>query len=138
MQSQPNSPNWYELDFPSSEDDSSSPSTSTTTSGSSSSSSTSSSSDNCSNSDSPESSSDRRTLVYSNRLYNDSEFSESQTSEHQLPKCVVQFLKDIKPNEQNKIGTRKSHKSEGNFALIAHDFTKPSTYNEAVKHKEWQ
>ena len=32
MQSQPNSPNWYELDFPSYEDESSSPSTSTTSS----------------------------------------------------------------------------------------------------------
>jgi len=45
-------------------------------------------------------------------------------------------LKDVKPNEQNKTGTRKSHRSEENFALIANDFTKPSTYKELVKHKE--
>ena len=24
------------------------------------------------------------------------------------------------------------------FSLIANDFTEPSTYKEAVKHKEWQ
>eukprot|EP00253_Pinus_taeda_P033069 PITA_33069 len=63
---------------------------------------------------------------------------ESQTTEHQLPKWVVQLLKDLKPDEQNKTGTRKSHRSEGNFSLTAHDFTEPSTYKEAVKHKEWQ
>ena len=47
-------------------------------------------------------------------------------------------MKDVKPDEQNKIGTRRAHRSEGNFALIAIDFTEPSTYKEAVKHKEWQ
>jgi len=47
-------------------------------------------------------------------------------------------LKDVKPNEQNKTGTRKSHRSEGKFSLIANDFTEPSTYKEAVKYKEWQ
>jgi hypothetical protein len=51
MQSQPNSPNWYELDFPSSEDDTSSPFT--TPSGSSSSSSESPSSGSSSDNDSP-------------------------------------------------------------------------------------
>jgi len=86
MQSQPTSPNWYELDFPSSEDESSSPSTSTTSSGSSSSSSASPSSSSSSDSDSPHSSPERRTSVYINPLYNDGDFSESQTSEHQLPK----------------------------------------------------
>eukprot|EP00253_Pinus_taeda_P021484 PITA_21484 len=112
MQSQPTSPNWYELDFPSSEDDSSSPSTSTTSSWSCSSSSASLSSNNS--------------------------FDEAQTSEHQLPKWAVQLLKDVKPDEQNKTGTRRAHISEGNFTLIAKDFTEPSTYKEAVKHKEWQ
>jgi len=52
-QSQQNSPNWYELDSPSSEDDSSSPSTSTTPSRSSSNSSASPSSSSSSDSDSP-------------------------------------------------------------------------------------
>eukprot|EP00253_Pinus_taeda_P034927 PITA_34927 len=86
IQSQPTLPNWYELDFPSSEDES----------------------------------------------------SKAQTSEHQLPKWAVQLLKDVKLDEQNKTGTRRAHRSEGNFALIANDFTEPSSYKEAVKHKEWQ
>jgi hypothetical protein len=47
-------------------------------------------------------------------------------------------LKDVRPYEQNKTGTRGSHRSEGNFALLANDFTKPSTYKEAIKHKEWK
>ena len=47
-------------------------------------------------------------------------------------------LKDVRPDEQNKTGTRGSHNNEGNFALVANDFTEPSTYKEAVKHKEWQ
>jgi hypothetical protein len=47
-------------------------------------------------------------------------------------------LKDVRPNEQNKIGTWGSHNNEGNFVLAANDFTEPSTYKEAVKHKEWQ
>lgn len=55
MQSQPTSPNWYELDFPSSEDKSSSPSTSKKSSGSSSSSSTSPCSSSSSDNDSPDS-----------------------------------------------------------------------------------
>lgn len=82
MQSQPTSPNWYELDFPSSEDESSSPSTSTTSSGSSSSSSASPSSNSSSDSDSPHSSPEQRTSVYINPLYNDGDFTEAQTSEH--------------------------------------------------------
>jgi hypothetical protein len=53
MQSQPNSQNWYELDFPSSEDDTSSPFTSTTPSRSSISSSKSPSSDSSSDNDYP-------------------------------------------------------------------------------------
>lgn len=56
--SQPTSPNWYELDFPSSEDESS---TSTPATGSSSSSSASPSSSSSSDSDSPHSSPERRT-----------------------------------------------------------------------------
>ena len=52
-QSQPNSPNWYKLDFPSSKDDSSSPSTSTTPTRSSSNSSTSPRSSYSSDSGSP-------------------------------------------------------------------------------------
>eukprot|EP00253_Pinus_taeda_P031750 PITA_31750 len=135
MQSQPN---WYELDFPSSEYESSSPSTSTTSSGSSSSSSASPSSSSSSDSDSPHSSHERQTSVYINPLYNDGDFTEAQTSEHQLPKWAVQLLKDVKPDKQNKTGTKRAHRSEGNFALIANDFTEPSTYKEAVKHKEWQ
>ena len=47
-------------------------------------------------------------------------------------------MKDVRPNEQNKIRTRGSQRNEGNFALIANDFTEPSTYQEVVKHKEWQ
>jgi hypothetical protein len=47
-------------------------------------------------------------------------------------------LKDVRPDEQNKTGTRGSHNNEGNFALVENDFTEPSTYKEAVKHKEWQ
>ena len=138
MKSQPTSPNWYELDFPSSKDESSSPSTSTTSSRSSSSSSASPSSSSSSDSDSPHSSPERRTSVYINPLYNEGYFTEAQTSEHQLPKWAVQLLKDVRPDEQNKTGTRRAHRSEGNFVLIANDFTEPSTYKEAVKHKEWQ
>eukprot|EP00253_Pinus_taeda_P031045 PITA_31045 len=118
--------------------ESSSPSTSTTSSGSSSSSSTSPSSSSSSDSDSPHSSPQQQTSVYINPLYNDGDFTEAQTSEHQLPKWVVQLLKDVKPDEQNKTGTRRAHRSEGNFALIENDFTEPSTYKEAVKLKEWQ
>ena len=102
MQSQPTSPNWYELDFPSSKDQSSNPSTSTTSSGSSSSSFTSLSSSNSFDSDSPDSSPERRTSIYINPLYNDGDFTKAQTSEHQLPKWAVQLLKDVKPDEQNK------------------------------------
>lgn len=138
MQSQPTSQNWYELDFPSSEDESSSPSTSTKSSGSSSSSSASPSNSSSSDSDSPDSPPERRTSIYINPLYNDGDFSDSQTSEQQLPKWAVQLLKDVKPNEKNKTGTRQKHRSEETFSLLAHDFTKPSTYKEAVKHKEWQ
>jgi hypothetical protein len=47
-------------------------------------------------------------------------------------------LKDVRPDEQNKTGTRGSQNNEGNFSLVANDFTEPSTYKEAVKHKEWQ
>ena len=47
-------------------------------------------------------------------------------------------MKDVKPDEQNKKGTRRAHRSEDNFALIANDFTEPSTYKEVVKHKEWK
>ena len=47
-------------------------------------------------------------------------------------------MKDVKPDEHNKTGTRRAHRSEGNFSLIANDVTEPSTYKEAVKHKEWQ
>ena len=138
MQSQPTSPNWYELDFPSSEDESSSPSTSTKSSGSSSSSSTSPSRNSSSDSDSPDSPPERRTSVYINPPYNDGDFSDSQTSEQKLPKWSVQLWKDVKPDEQNKTGTRQKHRSEATFAFLAHDFTEPSTYKEAVKHKEWQ
>ena len=96
MQSQPTSPNWYELDFPSSEDESS---TSTPSTGSSSSSSTSPSISSSSDNDSPHSSPERRTSVYINPLYNDGDFTKAQTSEHQLPKWAVELLKDVKPNE---------------------------------------
>lgn len=118
MQSQPTSPNWYGLDFPSSKDESSSPSTSTTSSGSSSSSSASLSSKSSFDSDSPNSSPEQRTSVYINPLYKDGDFIEAQTSEHQLPKWAFQLLQDVNPDEQNKIGTRRAHRSEGNFALI--------------------
>jgi len=138
MQSQPTSPNWYELDFPFSEDESFSPSTSTTSFGCSSISSASPSSNSYFDSDSPHSSPERQTSVYINPLHNDGYFTEVQTSEHQLPKWVVQLLKDVKLDEQNKIGTGRAHRSEGNFALIANDFTEPSTYKKAIKHKEWQ
>ena len=47
-------------------------------------------------------------------------------------------MKDVKPDEQNKTGIRQKHRSEATFTLLAHDFTEPSTYKEAVKHKEWQ
>jgi hypothetical protein len=135
LQSQPNSYNWYELDFSSSEDDKSSPFTSTTSSGYSNSSFDSPSSISLSDNDSPPlvSSTDRRASIYINPIYNNGN-SNPQTSEHQLPKWAVQLLKDVRPDEQNKIGTRGSHNNEGNFALVANDFKEPSTYNEAVKH----
>jgi hypothetical protein len=138
MKSQPNSHNWYELDFPSSEDDTSNPFTSTTSSGSSSSSSESPSNNNSSDNDSPspESLIDRRTSIYINPIYNNGN-SDPQTSEHQLPKWAVQLLKYVRPDEKNKTGTRGSHSNEEKFSLIANDFTEPSTYKEAVKHKEW-
>jgi hypothetical protein len=81
MQSQPNSHNWYELDFPSSKDDTSSPFTSTTSSRYFSGSSESPSNDSSSNNGSPppEYSTDRRTLVYINPIYNNGN-SDSQTS----------------------------------------------------------
>lgn len=47
-------------------------------------------------------------------------------------------MKDVKPDEKNKTGTRQKHRSEATFALLAHDFVEPSTYKEAIKHKEWQ
>ena len=46
-------------------------------------------------------------------------------------------MKDVRPNEQNKIGTRGPKRNEGNFSLIANDFTEPSSFQEAVKHKAW-
>ena len=140
LQSQPNSQNWYELEFPSSENDSSSPSSSSTPYGSSSSSSNSPSSSSSSNNDSPplEPAVDQQTSIYINPLFNDGDFSESQTSEHQFPKWAVQLLKDVRPNEKNKTGTRGSQRSEGNVVLIANDFTEPSTYQKEVKHKEWK
>ena len=83
MKSQPNSPNWYELDFPSSEDDTSSPFNSTTPSGSSNSSSDSPSNGSLSDNDSPppKTSTDRKTSVYINPIYNNGN-SDHQRSEH--------------------------------------------------------
>jgi hypothetical protein len=139
IQRKPNSHNWYELDFPSSEDDTSSPVTLKTSFGSSNSSSNSPSSNSSSDNDSPppEFLTVRRTSVYINPIYNNGN-SNPQTSEHQLPKWAVQLLKDVRHDEQNKTGTRGSHNNEGNFVLAANDFTEPSTYKEAVKHKEWK
>ena len=110
LQSQPNSQNWYELEFPSSENDSSSSSSSAASSGSSGSSSKYPSSNSSSDNDSlpPEPAVDQQTSVYINPLYNDGDFSQYQTSEHQLPKWAVQIFKDVRPNEQNKIGIRGS------------------------------
>jgi hypothetical protein len=100
VKNQPNSHNWYELDFPLFEDDTSSPFTSTTSSGSSNSSSNFASSDSSSDNDSrpPKSSTDRRTSVYINPIYNNGN-SDPQTSEHQLPKWAGQLLKDVMPDE---------------------------------------
>jgi len=128
----------YELDFPSSEDDSSSSSTSQSRSSGSSSESPSSSSSSDNDSPPIESAVDQHSSVYINPLYNDGDFSESQTSEHQLPKWVVQLLKDVRPDEKNKTGTRGSTRNVGNFSLITNAFTEPSTYKEAVKYKEWK
>ena len=86
----------------------------------------------------PELAIDQQTSVYINPLYNDGDFSQYQASEHQFPKWIVQLLKDVRPNEQNKTRTRGSQRNEGNFSLIANDFTEPSTYREAVKNKEWK
>jgi hypothetical protein len=61
-----------------------------------------------------------------NPIYNNGN-SNPQTSEHQLPKWAVQLLKDVRPDEQNKIGTRGSHNSEGNVSLVENDFTELST-----------
>jgi hypothetical protein len=47
-------------------------------------------------------------------------------------------LKDVKPDEQNKIGTRSSMREEEKFSLITNDCTEPSTFKEVVKHKEWK
>ena len=68
LQSQPNSPSWYELEFPSSDDDSSSPSSSSAPSRSSSSSSNSPSSSSSAENDSPppEPAVDQQTSVYIN------------------------------------------------------------------------
>jgi hypothetical protein len=120
------------------EDDTYSPVTSTT-SRSSNSSSDSPSSGSSSDNDSPppESSTDRRTSIYINPIYNNGN-SNPQSSEHQLPKWAIQLLKDVRPDDQHKTGTRGSHNIEGNFSLIANDFTEPSSYKEAIKHKEWQ
>ena len=109
-------------------------------SGSSSSSSNSPSSNSSSDNDSapPEPAVDQQTSVYINPLYNDGDFSQSKNSEHQFPKWAIQLLKDVRPNEQNKTGTRGSQRNEGNFSLIENDFTESSTYREAIKHKEWQ
>ena len=140
LQSQPHSPSWYELEFPSSDDDSSSLSSSPAPSNSSSSSSNSPSSSGSSDNDSPppEPAFAQQKSVYINPLFNDGDFSQAQTSEHELPKWVVQLLKDVRPNEKNKTRTRGSKQNEGNFALIANDFTEPSSYQEAAKHKAWQ
>jgi hypothetical protein len=56
----------------------------------------------------------------------------------QLPKWIIQLLKDVRPNERNKTGTRSSNKDEGNFSLISNDFTEISTFKEAVKPAKWQ
>jgi hypothetical protein len=139
VKNQPNSHNWYELDFPSSEDDTSISFTLKTSSRSSSNSSKYPRSDSSSDKDSPppKFSTDRRTSIFINPIYNNGN-SDPQTSEHQLPKWVVQLLKYLRLDEKNKKGTRGSHNSEGNFALVANDFTEPYTYKEAVKHKEWK
>ena len=71
LQSQPNSPSWYELEFPSSDDDSSSSSSSSVPSRCSSSSSNSPNSSNSSDNDSPppKPTVDQKTLVYICLLY---------------------------------------------------------------------
>ena len=73
--------------------------------------------------------------IYTNPIFNNNgNGSNSQSSQHQLPKWVVQLLKDVRPNEKNKTGTRGSTRNEGTFSFITNDFTEPCTYREAVKH----
>lgn len=137
MQNQPSTQHWYEIEFPSSKNGSFGPSTSTAPSISSGTSYESPSNISASDIDSPppESSIDKRTFVYINPIYNDGDYLDPQTSEHQLLKQVIQLSKDVKSDEQNKTGTWRSHKNEENFSLITNDFTEPSIYKEAVKHK---
>jgi len=81
---------------------------------------------------------DRRVLVFVNPLFdNNNDYSNLLSTQHQRPKWSQQLLKDVHPNEMKKIGTGISLKTKSNFALLAHASTQPTTFGEAVEHKEW-
>jgi len=60
----------------------------------------------------------------------------SPQGQHGRPKWFTQLPKDVHPNEQNKTRTRSSTTSHLNFFLVTHDSIEPTTFVEAMKHKE--
>jgi hypothetical protein len=62
----------------------------------------------------------------------------SPQGQHNRPKWFTQLLKDVHPDEQDKTRTRSSTSSQSNFSLVTHDSIEPTTFAEAMKHKEWQ
>jgi hypothetical protein len=113
MQNQPSKQCWFEIDWTSSENDNSSSSLSDSSSKISSESSSNSSSDN----ETPpqDTSEERRVYVFINPIFNNGDNSDPQSSQHQLPKWAIQLLKDVRPDEQNKTGTRSSTREEEKF-----------------------
>jgi hypothetical protein len=97
MHNQPSQQRWFEIDLTSSEHENSSSSLPSSSSQISSESSSSSSSDD--DTPPPNTSEERRDFVFINPIFNNGENSDPQTSQHQLPKWVVQLLKDVRPDE---------------------------------------
>jgi len=78
---------------------------------------------------------ERRASFFENPLFNNNGDSDPQSPQHKKPKWAEQLLKDVHSNEMNKTRTRGSSRAEANFA---HASTEPTSFSEAVGHKEWK
>jgi hypothetical protein len=79
---------------------------------------------------------ERRASFFENPLFNNNNGDlDPQSPQHKRPKWGEQLLKDVHLDEINKTGTRGSSRSKDNFS---HASTEPTSFVEAVGHKEWK